>query len=346
MTNSVPHARLRVANIADFPSQWRWVLDRSPIAERIDPTFLSTAEAPALLARIPGGKSLRRSWVATSLALSARRRPFDVVVSHSPIVTARTSEMLEVTGLRTRHLAFSFNFTDLPGGWRRAVFARAFRRVDHIVVFTHAEAELYSRYFDVPEHKFLRTPWGVQKPATKDMPRVLEAPYFAALGGEARDYETLCAAARLRPHVQFVVIARPWNFDGVEVPSNVHTFFNLPSEEAWAIVQHSLAAIVPLRSRETPCGLVTVVGGMHHGKAQIVTEAAGVSEYIEHGQRGLTVTPNDPAALAAAIDRLAESPELVEYLGRNARRYAEEHCSETQTIEFVSRLLLDAPRRT
>jgi len=334
------HRTLRVANISEHSgAEWRWILDRPEIAPRVEVTGASTARTGGMLERIPGGRSLTRYRAAAELAAAARQNPFDLVISHGPLATAWTAEVLGRAKAEAFHLAYAFNFTDLPTGLRRAFFTRAFAKVDRFVVFTRAEQQLYAEYFGIPAHKLVRAPWGVSPTLSALPARTIEGPYFAALGGEARDYETLCAAARLRPDLRFVVIARPWNFAGITAPANMDVRFDLPLAEALGLVAHAEAAIVPLRGRETPCGLVTVVGGMHLGKAQVVTEAAGVADYIAHERTGLMVPPRDPEALAAAIDRLMHEPGLAARLGHAAREHATRFCCEANTVELFSRFL-------
>ena len=134
-------------------------------------------------------------------------------------------------------------------------------------------------------------------------------------------------------------VARPHNFDGLNPPDNLTVLFNLPPEEAWGVVWHADFALIPLRSQETPCGLVTLVGGMHLGKAQIVTKAMGVSDYINDDETGLLVPANDAAALAAAITRMHKDPALAAQLGSAAKTYAADNCSEAATVAFFKDVL-------
>jgi colanic acid biosynthesis glycosyl transferase WcaI len=48
---------------------------------------------------------------------------------------------------------------------------------------------------------------------------------------------------------------------------------------------------------------------------------------IAEAQCGLCVPPEDPQALARAVLKLYHDPSLRQELGRNGRRYAEEHLS-------------------
>jgi glycosyltransferase involved in cell wall biosynthesis len=274
---------------------------------------------------------------ARRLAGAGAEQAFDLIVSHGPWTTAWT----EWIGRHreTKHLAFSFNFTDLPAGPRKALMSAAFRKVDAFAVFTEAEQALYADYFGIDQSRLLRAPWGVAPPINTPVKHAIDGEYYAALGGEARDYHVLCDAARLCPDLKFCAIARPHNFYGLDVPQNLRVLFNLPIEEAWSIIWDAKAALLPLRNRETPCGLVTLVGAMHLGKAQIAASAVGASEYLRHEETGLLVPPGDAEAIAAAIRRLEADPSLAARLGDAARAEAAAHCSEAATVAFFRELM-------
>ena len=50
-----------------------------------------------------------------------------------------------------------------------------------------------------------------------------------------------------------------------------------------------------------------------------------ISSVVENGYSGLLVPPNEPKALAGAIRRLLLDEDLLERMGKNARRLAEQH---------------------
>lgn len=60
------------------------------------------------------------------------------------------------------------------------------------------------------------------------------------------------------------------------------------------------------------------------GLPVVATAVNGVPELVRHGETGLLVPPRDPAALAAAIARLADNAALARRLGASARRTARE----------------------
>ena len=72
---------------------------------------------------------------------------------------------------------------------------------------------------------------------------------------------------------------------------------------------------------------------MASGVPVVTTSVSGVPELIESGVDGLLVPPNDPAALAEAIDKLLASQELRENLARAARAKIESSFSLDASAE-------------
>jgi glycosyltransferase involved in cell wall biosynthesis len=69
----------------------------------------------------------------------------------------------------------------------------------------------------------------------------------------------------------------------------------------------------------------------------------GCREVVRPGETGLLVSPDQPAALAAAIGQLASSPDLRALYGAAARRLAVERFSADsigrQTVDLYRRLV-------
>src|SRR5204862_6028559 len=114
----------------------------------------------------------------------------------------------------------SFNFTELPVPLKRRVFSAALKRAESFAVFSRMERRLYAGAFNLDIGKIDFIHWGVNPPAMTPDP--LEAgDYICSIGGNARDYRTLMDAARLTPNSKFIVVARPHNMVGLDVPANV-----------------------------------------------------------------------------------------------------------------------------
>ena len=334
---------LRVINCHDFERGWSWI---APIYDRTPEIEWQSVDTlrPQWLRKVPG-PHLGRLRAGLEVRAILARGGADMLVSHGPY----TSYYIESVGRGARrevpHLAFAFNFTDIPQGQRLRAMQRAFRSIDRMVVYSQMERSLYSERFGVPIDRFSFMRWGVGPPIARPGARTIGMPYVAALGGEARDFATLCEAARRLPHIAFVLIVRPSSLEGVAVPDNVTVHVNLPFADAWSLVWHAAAALIPLRSEQTPNGLVTLVGGMHLGKAQVVTASAGLSDYVEDGKTALLVPARDSGAFAAAIERLIDDPTLRAGIGERARAFTDAHCSETVTVEGFRELVVELTGR-
>src|SRR5579859_4456070 len=70
-----------------------------------------------------------------------------------------------------------------------------------------------------------------------------------------------------------------------------------------------------------PFGLV-VIEAMASGKPVVATAPGGPSETVADGESGYLVPPSDPAALAAALERLIRDPELRVRMGAAGRKRA------------------------
>lgn len=66
----------------------------------------------------------------------------------------------------------------------------------------------------------------------------------------------------------------------------------------------------------------TVIEALSYGMPVVSTNINALPEVVRHEETGLAVPPSDPAALADAIQRLAEHPEEARRLGEQGRRLA------------------------
>jgi len=213
-------------------------------------------------------------------------------------------------------------------------------RVDRFVTLSTFERRLYSQLFHLPQDRFDVVLWGVKPPEVESPETSFEpGEYVCAIGSQARDYVTLVNAARLLPQIRFVLVVRPYNLPGLDIPSNVTVHVNLPEDRSMNILMHSRFMALPLRNSQTPCGHRTLVAAMNLGKAYVVSDSASVSDYVDGGNNGLTVPPGSAEDFAAAILRLWNEPALCQRLGETGRRFAQSQCSEQQMVLHFRRLL-------
>ena len=89
-----------------------------------------------------------------------------------------------------------------------------------------------------------------------------------------------------------------------------------------------------------------VLEGMAAGCAVVATAVPGNTDLVEDGVNGLLVPPGDPDGLADALARLVEQRDLVDQMGREARRRAESYswdsCAEA-TLGVLRRAVPATP---
>jgi glycosyltransferase involved in cell wall biosynthesis len=93
------------------------------------------------------------------------------------------------------------------------------------------------------------------------------------------------------------------------------------------------------------CADIFVMPSFHEGISNSVLEAmacalpvvatgvCGNTDLVHHRQNGLLVPPNDPLALADAIDELSENPDTARKMGRCAQNIAQTDYSLNETIQ-------------
>ncbi len=101
------------------------------------------------------------------------------------------------------------------------------------------------------------------------------------------------------------------------------------------------AGIVVSASLSESFGLAPVEG-MACGLPAVVSRAGGLPETVEDGVNGLVVAADDPAALATAVARLLDGPELAARLGAAARQRAVERYDWTVAADAAAALYAGA----
>lgn len=261
------------------------------------------------LERLVRRPALARWRAALQAARAARAAEGAVLVSHLPLMGAATNVMRRRLCPDVPQVAFSFNFTDLPQGRRRAWLTGALRGIDEFVVFSRFEKGLYSSHFDIPEARIRFLPWAMEPPRPgPDNPAAGQGDYLCAIGGEGRDYALLAEGMRTLPGVRMVIVGRPHSVAGISFPDNVTVFTNLPLAQTWAIAAGSGGMVIPLKSATTACGHITLIGAQQLGLPLVITASRGVEDYVEDGTTARLVTAGDAAALTAAITELRDNP--------------------------------------
>lgn len=268
-----------------------------------------------------------------------RHQPRSILVSHLPAMTAATNMMRRRFCPDVRHIAFAFNFTDLPTGRRLSYFRHALAGIEAFVVFSNAERDLYSRSFGIPEEKFHMLHWAMEAPeAGPDNPVAFQRPYLCAVGGEGRDYAALLDAMRQLPDLRLAIVARPYSIAGLDIPENVQVFTNLPSPQTWRLAQDSLGMVIPLKSGQTACGHITIAGAQLLGIPLAVTRSSGVLDYVSDETAFMT-RPGDISDIRQALRTLSQQQDIVRQKQRCAQKRARARSGLQAWVRYFETLL-------
>lgn len=285
-------------NVAEFDGS---VTSFVPFPPGLRVTEISAQPANAIERAVTRPKLSRLRAGAQAVLASSHGEP---IVSHMPRVSLMVAWQKRFWGRKSRHLAFTFNFTDLPQGSRYRKAWAPLEDVTRFIVFSAFERELYSAHFGLPIERFERLLWAQTTPVVAPT-NAFATPgnYVAAVGGEGRDHVTLMRAAAMLPHIPFLVVCRPHN-RLPEIPANVTVHTNLDAPTSWRITQDAACSIVPLKSAETCCGHITIVGSELVGTPVVATRSAATVEYTEDVAQ---CEPGDAQGLAALIDHAFRS---------------------------------------
>ncbi|WP_456737744.1 MULTISPECIES: glycosyltransferase family 4 protein [unclassified Bradyrhizobium] len=272
------------------------------------------------------------------------------MLTHDPSLAFWAAAFVALFRMKIIIFAHAFNFTIMPTGFKLWILRLAFRRVDCFAVFSQVERDMYSKIFRIDRARFDFVHWGVNPPTmTSPNTPLIAGNYFSAVGGNSRDYRTLIEAARLVPNIRFVLVARPENLSGLEIPRNVVVRTNIPFGDAMNILGFSNATIVPLDRADAPCGHVTIVAAMYLGVPVVATRSTGIEDYIHDGETGILVDPKSSSSLSEAITKLENDSALRQAMALKGKAFAERNCSEANVAahfrQWISELSSVLPVR-
>jgi glycosyltransferase involved in cell wall biosynthesis len=319
-----------------------------PGATDVDPSLPSTPGARFLLDIINP-----LTWIRTGLLLR-RERPAAVVfvwwiwVWALPYLT-----IIALLRRGTRVILQCHNVGDKePAAWKRWLSNRVFRAADVLVVHAKTEAEDAARR--APRAEIVKTFLPVLEvggaiPSRDEARAALGLTGNVALFfGHLRPFKGLDIAFRAWPLLQtkvtLLVAGEAW-FKGEEEYralakdlDNVRLDFRfIPDSE---IATYFAAADVVLAPYRIQSQSGVALTALHFARPVIATAIGGLPEVIEEGKNGMLIPPEDPAALAAAVDAFFARPDresMERHSAAAARKYSWEEYGRV-----LSRLVIRA----
>jgi glycosyltransferase involved in cell wall biosynthesis len=221
----------------------------------------------------------------------------------------------------------------VPRGARRLAKAMAARlpwvSADVVVAVSQYVAQRQRTAGQVPASRLRLAPNPVSAPAPSRSRELLRAEL-----GILPSRRLVVAAGRLTPEKGFADLLRA--ADALPEDVEVVVFGDGPDRAALTRLRGELrtgsrvhlpghrsqsaewmaaadVCVVPSRWDEAFC--LAAVEALARGRPTVATRVGAIPEFVRDGETGLLVPPADPMALAGAIRRLLEAPELGEQLG-------------------------------
>jgi glycosyltransferase involved in cell wall biosynthesis len=149
-----------------------------------------------------------------------------------------------------------------------------------------------------------------------------------------KGHPTLLRALATVPHCHLALAGKPMDQEYVaslhqtctelRITDRVHFLGSV--QDVPAFLNEIDIAVLPTWARWRMEGCpVALLEAMACGKASVATDIPGSRDLVEHGKSGLLVPPEDPKALASALQQLVASPDLRRQLGDAARQRVLDH---------------------
>jgi glycosyltransferase involved in cell wall biosynthesis len=109
--------------------------------------------------------------------------------------------------------------------------------------------------------------------------------------------------------------------DKLGLGERLHLLGRVTKQDVPVLLQRGDIFINTTNIDNTP---VSVLEAMACGLCVVSTNVGGIPYLLEDGKDALLVPPNDPEAMAFAIRRILDEPDLAEKLSMNARKKVEQ----------------------
>ena len=223
--------------------------------------------------------------------------------------------------LMRRHAAHPIRLFLLKHFW--ASYAR-------IICISSLQLEDFVR-LGIPREHLVCIPFGVDAPFFQRAGVSREEDLIVSVGRDAgRDYATLFKAAE-RSNYRCIVVAGRKNIpSGMPIPTNVSVLYNRSLVEVRDLYTRARLVVVASKDDNVPdgsdCSAQTVIlDALAAGKAVIATRRSWIADYFIPNQDLIVVPPDDPEALAHAIDALSRDAEKRKHLAASGHGKVEAH---------------------
>lgn len=240
---------------------------------------------------------------------------------------------------------------------RRARLLHALEPVDRVITVSVAQRRTYERV-GVPAELMTTVPNGIRGRdrgpgrlaarealgLTPDQPVVLTVGRLTVMKGQRYLVDAVPALAERFPDLAVVLVGRGHLEDSLrrqahELGVSDQVLLAGHRSDARMLLDAADVFVLPSRHEGMP---LAALEAMDAGLPVVATDVIGTSEVVAHGETGLLVPAQDPAALAAALTELLSDPERRRVYGRAGRRRYLEHFTSARMAAQTATVYEDA----
>ncbi len=256
-------------------------------------------------------------WQARSIVLYPRMFAYDAIIAQDDLLlgyfvslgarllrknTRWFCIVVNSSVLIRRHAAHPARLFMLKTFWRS---------YSRIICLSHEQLDDLAR-IGIPRERLVFVPFGIDADFYAAAEEAHEENFILSVGRDlGRDYPTLLETAKRSVHT-FVIVAAHKNLSAdTPLPPNVSVRYDLSLTEVRDLYAHAKMVVIVSKDASVPegsdcSGQTVILDAMAAGKAVIATDRPWIRDYFTPGKELTVVAPNDPDALASAIDRLGE----------------------------------------
>ncbi|WP_129631112.1 glycosyltransferase family 4 protein [Candidatus Oscillochloris fontis] len=276
-----------------------------------------------------GGPDLMLAWACFTL-----RKRYRVIVTDGEQIGLPLAAMFKFLGFgrRPRHLMI-VHIISVP---KKMIFLDRLRvqsQIDRFLVYATAQKQFIERRWKIPPQRVVLTPFMVDSDffAPSKVQAQQSEPMICAVGLERRDYPTLLKAVAGLPAKVVIAAASPWSkrsdsTQGQMIPANVEVR-RFSQHELRQLYADSRFLVMPLENVEFQAGITAILEAMAMERAVICSRTPGQTDAVVDEVTGIYVSPSDPVALRAALERLLNQPEVATRMGKAGRQRIEQQMS-------------------
>lgn len=288
-------------------------------------------------------KEKLRFYVVQALKAIPRLNQYDLIVSHGMQSGVVISLWRTLFKGKAKHVVFDIgSFASASeSGAALKLMQFSSKSIDGVIYHTRGQIEYYKKCFPwiVDKSKFIRFGTDLEFFSPEELKRSEDADsYIICVGYSKRDWKTLVEAYKdIKTDIKLRFVGhieeKYKEVDGVEqIPF-------IPVKELINQIYNAKLCVLPLESFNYSYGQMTLMQQMALGKCVIAARVPSLVDYVEDGKTAILYESKNIDDLERKIQKLLDSENMTESIGKNAQTYLKERCNERIMAQEIEKFI-------